>query len=277
MTESFNTLTAGFKKIPGITINLPSNGVMYTNQINDTVKESGEVHVRPLSMRDDLAFKTPDLLISGSAVKDALIHCVDEIVNPGSMYACDVNTLLVALRIATTGEIMQVKIKNDKHNPEDPKSQSSYTFDVDLRNCIRNGKTIKSIDDLTVTLENGQVVIIRPMTFDESIKMLKMEIDSMGVELDSDDARVEYIKQGLQEATTMALNMIVSVDGITDKAMIEEWYNEIPRNLYKPVRDLFNKISELGPNLEFDAYDPVTKEKWKSKVPIDPLDFFDFG
>ena len=53
MTEKSTTenpLIAGFKKIPGLSILLPTKALLYdSNQVRESVLESGEIHIHPMS------------------------------------------------------------------------------------------------------------------------------------------------------------------------------------------------------------------------------------
>jgi len=281
MTE-INPLLAGFEKIPGISIALPTACKLYTTEVNQKAKDSGDVHVRPMSIRNEMSLKTPDLLINGEGIRSVINDCVDEVIDSENIFACDINTLLVAVRIATFGEMMDINVTNPFFDPEDAKSVKQITYAVDLKSCLQRSKTITSPDDLVVLIENGQKARIRPLTFADSIRLLKIEIESADVKLESDVARAEFLRRKVEQITDNALNMIVDVemvDGVvvTDRAMIREWYEHIPSNLYKPFKDKLDFIESLGPDMTFEARDPQTKKTWISKIPINPTDFFGFG
>lgn len=277
-----NPLLAAFEKIPGISVNLPSGALLYTNEVSDKTKESGEVHVRPLSIRNEMALKTPDLLISGEGIESTIMDCVDGVVNANKLYACDINTLLVAIRIATFGEDMTVRIPNPYFDKELEGSVKTLTYTIDLKNCIHNGRSVTKKEDLQLNLDNGQLITLRPLTFDTSMRLIRIEMDGTSAELKNDKERAAFLSTKVKQITENTLEMIADVttkEGvlITDRDMIAEWYGKIPAHLYDPLKDKIEFITALGPNLEFEVTDPVTKKTWKSKVPINPTDFFATG
>lgn len=277
-----NPLTADFKKIPGMSVTMPSGCVLYTNEVTDVAKERGEVHIRPMGIGNEMGLKTPDLLINGDGIANMMQDCIDEVIDPRGLFSCDVNTLLVASRIVSFGHTMKVRVDNPYHDPKNEKSQKTLTYDIDLRNCLHNSKSITSIDDLNVTLDNGQVVRMTPMTFAQSVDLIKIEIESAAATLNTDAERAAFLTKKVKQIAHNALKMIIDVttlDGqvISDRALVQDWYESIPRPLFNALKEKMDMVSALGADLSFDAHDPISGEKWTSKIPINPADFFDTG
>lgn len=282
VVERVNPLLSGVKKIPGIKVEIPTKGLLYTDELSGRVKESGEVMVSAMSIRNEMAMKTPDLLISGEGIEQLINDCVHECDNAWELFVCDINTLMVAVRIATFGEMMSVKVSNPHYDEKLKGSEATITYDVDLRNCLAGGGSIKSKDDLMCKLDNGQIVTLEPLRFNISMKLIKLEIDAANTKLETNEARMAFLKDKVKQLTKNALKMITSVtteDGvvITDEEFIAEWYGSIKANAYEPLKEKMKLVEALGPDLMFEALDPVTKKTWKAKVPINPVDFFGIG
>ena len=64
-----NPLLAGIKNVPGLSVLLPTKALLYHHgEISEASKNSGEIHVYPMSAKDELMMKSPDLLMSGEAI-----------------------------------------------------------------------------------------------------------------------------------------------------------------------------------------------------------------
>ena len=105
MTE--NNPLGKYYRQPQIYITLPSKGRYYTPDVF-TPTENGEIPVLPMTAKDEMAFKTPDAMMNGQATVDVIKSCVPNIKNPWKMTNYDTDTVLLAIRIATYGETMDI-------------------------------------------------------------------------------------------------------------------------------------------------------------------------
>ena len=108
MEEKANPLTKYYRQ-PAIYIKFPSGGKYYTDDIV-TPTENGEHAVLPMTAKDDLSFKTPDSLMSGQSTVDVIKSCVPDIKDPWKLVNYDVDTVLIAIRIAGYGETMDLSL-----------------------------------------------------------------------------------------------------------------------------------------------------------------------
>ena len=107
MTENTNPLQKYYRQ-PAIYIKLPSQGKYYDrNTFIPT--ETGEVPILPMTAKDELTFKTPDAMINGQATVDVIKSCVPNLLDPWKMVNYDTDTILLAIRIATFGETMDIR------------------------------------------------------------------------------------------------------------------------------------------------------------------------
>ena len=106
MTENTNPLQKYYRQ-PAIYIKLPSAG-RYYDANTYTPTETGEIPVLPMTAKDELSFKTPDALINGQATVDVIKSCVPNLLDPWKMVNYDTDTILLAIRIATYGETMDI-------------------------------------------------------------------------------------------------------------------------------------------------------------------------
>ena len=101
MTENTNPLNKYFRQA-AIHITLPSNGDYPPHVI--TPSATGEFPVMPMTAKDEIKFKTPDALMNGQGVVDVIQSCCPDIKDAWQIRSHDLDTILIAIRIATYGE-----------------------------------------------------------------------------------------------------------------------------------------------------------------------------
>ena len=116
MTENMNPLEKYYRQ-PAIYIKLPSKGKYYPAEVF-TPTETGEIPVLPMTAKDELAFKTPDAMINGQATVDVIKSCVPNLKDPWKMVNYDTDVVLLAIRIATYGENMDIGFRVPVANDE---------------------------------------------------------------------------------------------------------------------------------------------------------------
>ncbi len=105
--QSHNPLFRHFRQ-PSIYIKLPSGGKFWPEgSLNLSL--SGEVGVMPMSTKDEITLKTPDALLNGQGVVDVIQSCCPSIVNAWMMPSIDVDSVIIAIRIASYGNEMSVE------------------------------------------------------------------------------------------------------------------------------------------------------------------------
>ena len=105
MPENANPLNKYFRQ-PSIYVSLPS-GTDYPPHVV-TPSKTGELGVMPMTAKDEIRFKTPDALMNGEAVVDVIQSCVPNIKDAWQVKSYDLDTILIAIRIATYGETMEM-------------------------------------------------------------------------------------------------------------------------------------------------------------------------
>lgn len=239
MSEVKNPLLARLQ-IPGETFRLPSQGLFYRNgELAADVKD-GEVHVFPMTAYDEIIFKTPDMLMSGKAVDEVFRRCIPQVLKPRELLSKDVDFLVTCLRVITYGPEITLTYQ---HNCEGAKS---HTYKTSLQDIMRRAKSIDPTtlaDVYTVVLENGQCVKMRPTVFSAML--------ALNQQLDTDE---ELSMLDIQSRVMLVLvDMIESIDGITDRAMIREWIDAVPAGWVKFLRDAIERVSDWGVEFRADA------------------------
>ena len=148
-----NPLAKHFRQ-PTIYIKLPSGGAW---NAEETLKntENGELPVYPMTALDEIAYRTADALFNGSAVADVIKSCMPNILDPWQISSADLDTILVAIRIASYGHEMDFTSKC-------PKCEESNDFSIDLREIMDK---IKMPDFSEPVIIGDITVYFKPLTY----------------------------------------------------------------------------------------------------------------
>ena len=90
-----------YYRAPKLYVRVPSQGA-FNSDVETSM--SGELAVMAMTGRDETMIKNPDALLNGEAVTSTIKSCVPGIQNPKEIPITDVDTLLVAIKIATKAE-----------------------------------------------------------------------------------------------------------------------------------------------------------------------------
>ena len=129
---SNNPLSQYFRQ-PSIYLKLPSQGRYYPDGTLN-MPENGEVPVYPMTAIDEITQRTPDALFNGSAVATVIKSCVPNIIDPWAIPAVDIDSILVAIRIASYGHSMDVETTC-------PHCQNEEAYGLDLRTVLEQMKS----------------------------------------------------------------------------------------------------------------------------------------
>lgn len=124
MTQSVNPLKSFFRQ-PAIYIRLPSNG-QFWSEGSIEIPQNQELPVLPMTAVDEITYRTPDALFNGQAVVNVVQSCVPAVKNAWAMPATDLNSVLIAIRIASYGHEMSV-------TSTCPKCTTASDYELDLR------------------------------------------------------------------------------------------------------------------------------------------------
>lgn len=243
-----NPLRKYFRQ-PKVYITLPSKGKFYPEGTID-IPENGEFPVFAMTAKDELTMKTPDALLNGAATVDIIKSCIPAIKNPWHMPSIDLDAVLIAIRVATYGEKMEVTTKV-------PNTGEDRTFDVDLRQLLNNLVTKDYDSNLKI---NDMNIVTRPMTYkeftDASLKTFEEQRIFSLVNNDEvpDTEKLEKFNESFQKLTNLTVNSIsssiVSITigdtAVTNSSHIQEFIQNADKEFYQEVlkhietqRDLF--------------------------------------
>ena len=241
-----NPLRAHFRQ-PAIYLRLPSQGQFWSSGLD--LPNSGEIPVFPMTARDEILLKTPDALLNGQGVVDVIESCCPHITDAWQMPSVDVDSVLIAIRIASYGTNMSIDTKC-------PHCDTDNSFDIDLNGYIDN----ISVPNYNQKIEHGKIKIkIRPQTYASINETNKIQYEQQrvlenivadGVE---DTARTEEYKRHLTRLVDLNAKLLVDNTEyieITDTGTIvdePEYIKEFYFNCEADVcKELQTKIVEVN-------------------------------
>jgi hypothetical protein len=236
-----NPLNKYFRQ-PAIYVKLPSKGRYWLDDAID-MPVTEELPIYPMTTKDEVILKTPDALMNGSGVVDVIHSCCPNIKNAWAMPSVDVDTVLIAIRIASFGHEMDF-------SAQCPHCQEENTYAKDLRDCLAVIKAptyddpVYVHDDLAVTLKpqaffasnKANLINFEEQKMMKAIENVKLDPEIRNKEIQ--DSMRRLLEIGLDNLTA-STSCITLDDGteVTDPEFIREFYSNTESTVVKIVQD----------------------------------------
>jgi hypothetical protein len=200
---------------------------------------TGELAVYAMTAKDELTFKTPDALMNGQATVDVIQSCVPSIKNAWFMPSIDLDAVLIAIRLATYGEKMDINITV-------PNTTIKRDYSLDLRTALDELLLAKFEERLVV----GQMqVLVRPVTYkeftDSAIRTFEEQRIYTIVNDDKmdDQTKINLFHQSFSKLTDITIGLVsnsvtsIEVEGqtVSDPAHIKEFITNADKEFYNAV------------------------------------------
>ena len=105
MSNSSNNPLAKHFRQPVLYVKLPSQGRWWAEG-SISIPVTGDLPVFSMTAKDEITMKTPDALMNGSSTVHVIEICCPSVKDAWKMPAVDLDTLLIAIRIASYGKEM---------------------------------------------------------------------------------------------------------------------------------------------------------------------------
>lgn len=180
-----NPLKQYFRR-PAIYVKLPSGGRFYDSSTID-MPENMELPIYPMTAIDEITARTPDALFNGSAVAEIIKSCVPSIKDPWKVNSIDLDALLIAIRVASTGDNMDV-------GSECPACKNEAKYSVNLVALLAESVNINYESTLQI---RDLEIKFQPLPYSETNKnnMAQYEIQKMLALLETYEDNEEKQKQ----------------------------------------------------------------------------------
>jgi hypothetical protein len=239
-----NPLKKYFRQ-PKLYVKLPSSGNFYPPGTLEFTQNM-EFPVYAMTARDEIAIKTPDALLNGQSTVDVIQSCMPNIKNGWAVPSIDIDAILIAIRIATYGEQIEVDITI-------PGTSNTKTYTTDLRLAL--DKLLGATFDPEVKINDEITAYLRPLNYEEftqsSLKSLEEQrifniVNSQELTEEQKIAQFNKSFKALTEITissvSRSLVKIVTPDGeVTDPVFIKEFIDNADKDFYTAIIEHLEK------------------------------------
>lgn len=270
-----------YRRQPKIFIDLPSKGKWYSNTVYNNVYT--QLPVFSMTASDEILFKTPDALINGQATASNIKSCCPAILDPWQIKTIDLDTILIAIRIATYGPKINV-------NHKCPHCKNENTYEIPLQNLLNHYLSLNYNDTLIV---DGFVIKLQPLNYKEMTDMQKKSIalqrtlnmQMKRTDFENDEQKNKIIDDIITQIAEVSVRIIflniesVEVDGIVETNTVEimEWLKNNDVKIFKEIKSHIEKNAELW-QLPQQKVKCLNCDKENSiRINLDQSDFFVTG
>ena len=204
--------------------------------------QNGELPVYPMTAIDEITYRTPDALFSGQAVVNVIHSCVPSIKNAWHAPVADLNSILVAIRIASYGHELEIETTC-------PACKHIESFALDLRNALDQ----LTMPDFSATVTYGDLEIyFHPMSYEKQneINLEQFENQRMmrNISMDTvltEDEKLQKLAEVMKILTQLTMRALkYSISAIrtpnavvSETEHIDEFLQNCDRQIFVAVRD----------------------------------------
>jgi hypothetical protein len=268
-----------YSQRPGTYITLPSGGRFY-EQLPKLTADS-ELEIRPMTASDEIKLKNPDGLMNSDSLFQVIEHVAPGIVDAKDIPTPDLDLIVIGMRIATYGELMNVGVRctNCSHDEQ---------FQINLTKVVAGATTIIAPEQVEV---EGLQINIRPHTSESSTMISNYQVElvraaravAAASEANKEPLNAQVaaiIKRGSELLFDIASKHIVSIvtpeeETVTDRAFVREWLVDLPAPEYQKIRDAVNELSMERVSRDMEYVCSECDTPGRMEVAFDPANFFE--
>lgn len=270
-----NPLQQYFRR-PGIYIALPTGGKFYDASTVD-MPENKQFAVYPMTSIDEITTRTPDAVFSGQAVVDVIHSCIPNIKNAWNINICDMDTILIAIKIASNGESMDV-------SSVCPACKHDNTFGVNLVSLLNKQK----IADYGQLFDIGDLKIkFKPLTFKESNKnnLMQYELQKVLETLDTyenTEEKAKYTSETIKKLNTLMVEIVSETiecivtpeTKVSDKTFIKEYLVNCDRQTNNFIKEQSVKLKNESQMQPLNMKCQSCGHEYRQDLILNVTDFF---
>jgi len=275
-----NPLAKHFRQ-PALYAPLVSKGRFWPeNAVN--IPSTGELPIYPMTARDEITLRTPDALINGTAIVEIIHSCCPMVIDAWEMPSVDVDTMLIAIRIASYGESMTVSGKC-------PHCGEEHDYDVNLQAALASIQMPDydepvQMDDLLVYLKPlnyRDVSRASQRTYEEERLIMSLTDDSIPAEEKQKafDAHLQRMVDLNLDSLVAYTESVLTEDGehVVNRNFIKEFYSNISAANLKKLQSRVSQDSMIVNIQPMDAECKACEKRFKLTVTFDYASFFGVG
>lgn len=257
--------------LPGVTVTLPTMGRFYRPGVLRPDANPASLVVKPFTLWQEIQFRDPYKVVSGKAVETMVAACCPDVLKPSAMMAIDVDAIMIAARIASYGNTIDITIKcsnpktetkagDDGIEKEVPVCDAQNEYRIDLaRDVAPQYVDVGSLESWQVELPNGQIVQLAPQLYRTAIDFVKSRLKETQLlaeakKVSGDEDATERLRDRITDDRIgtyvdyfrSSILSVVSVSGnvVTDRKQISEWLDRIPTQYFEQISTKLDKMME---------------------------------
>lgn len=266
-----------YKRMPKLQIDLPSHGRFWKD---DAIEKFTDLEVYSMTASDEISTKTPDTLFSGETTANIIKNCIPSIKNPWVMPILDINACLSAIRLASTGNNLEITTKC-------PNCKEENTYGIDLQQIIEY-YTNKEWQD--VVYVDNFVFELQPMSYKEYTEIQKnnfkiqRQIYQHILKMDDSDEKEELLKESYLNLARIRAGVVIghvvsiTVDGEieTNRKEIIDFINNSDKQIYKAIEEVVirNTNNWNLPPSNVNCSNEECNHNWDLPIDLDYSNFF---
>ena len=241
---------AHYFRHPKVQIELPTGGNFWPEGSVELI-EGKYLDVMPMTARDEIIMKSPEGLLNGTSIVTTIASCIPGIKDPWVIPAHDVDTILIAIRLASYEHELAVTTNCTHCNHvNDDKIDLRVMLDGIPKGQIKN---VFQVDELTFELKPYTFRFMNANSkakFDQE-RLAKSIVDSQLSEIE----RKEYFEDMFrkladhnEETLVQAIHRIIMPDGsyVANKEQIAEFVSNASRNMVDDIRNIMRQMNQTA-------------------------------
>lgn len=275
-----NPLAEHFR-VAGVHQALPTGGRFFEEGEIDLAL-NGEVAVLPMTAADEIVLKNPDALLNGDALERLFRSCVPAIKNPRHISVPDMDVLLLAIKLASYGDALEVNVTC-------PKCKNEFSTETSIRGLLSAVTEVKD-EDTSVRITDTMIIDVRPYDF-KSKTILDMKTFQeekalqylTDVDIDEDE-RQKSFNQAFERLAELNLDLLshcvravtVPTGRVTEHAHIHEFIKNTDRATIQKITEKLKSLSNSGipKTLDVQCAKEECGHEWTTGMVFDASHFF---
>lgn len=275
VNEPNNPLAKHFRQ-PAIYLELPSKGKYWSTGSID-LPDSGQIPVYPMTVKDEITIKTPDALLNGEGTVNVITSCLPNIKNAWKIPVCDLDAILVALRIASYGDELtltsQCKHCNEtnEHAIDLRVLMDSMTEPV-FDHIETDNLSIQFKPQLFETINNSNLANFKTQSLLQTIAASDL----------NEEEKTKRFNELLPEVTNLNVSVIAdSIEHITieetsvsNKKHILDFLNNCDRKVYATIKSHVEHLATQNKVKPFDVECAGCEKQYETTMSFEFSNFF---
>jgi|TARA_A100001011_G_scaffold147196_1_gene155352 hypothetical protein len=287
MAEQIQNPLSAYFRAPKMYTTIPSGGRFYGPEILEST-DNNEYPVFPMTTKDELMLKNPDALLNGDAVASLIKSCVPAVQQPKSLFSADVDALLIAIRGASGGDIVDVAA-------ECPNCETVTDIGISVEESLATMETLD--EEYTIDISNGLKITALPFSYASTVKAgvasfqstrSMQNISEMTDDMDRlaafnasfvklADLNFELLVESIK--TVIYMNEEGQNVSINDKPIIREFLENTDNTTGKEIEEFINGVNSKGVQKEVKVQCSNEDcknhtEGFMAPINFDPVNFF---